>query len=156
MVSQINLGFVVLALIFVVVIVVRYLLVRKTRRRLWKLYYEDLEEQEAFLEAFNVSSFNDFSAFDFNLGSFSHVSPFPKLIEGDWRYRIYLSSSEVEDIVTVTHDPDAHLEEPLKDCLTLRDHSICCGKKPTNFGYMERSKDISLNMLWLRLEKSTT
>jgi len=101
---EINLGFVVLALIFAVVIVVRYLLVRKTRRRLWKLYYEDLEEQEAFLEAFNVSSFNDFSAFDFNLGSFSHVSPFPKLIEGDWRYRIYLSGSEVEDIVTVTHE----------------------------------------------------
>jgi hypothetical protein len=26
------------------------------------------------------------------------------LIEGDWRYRIYLSSSEVEDIVTVIHE----------------------------------------------------
>ena len=85
-------------------IVVRYLLVRKTRRRLWKLYYEDLEEQKAFLEAFNVSFINYFNAFDFKLGSFSHVSLFPRLTEGDWRYRIYLSSSEVEDIVTVTHE----------------------------------------------------
>ncbi len=101
---QINFGFGALILIFTVVITVRYLLVRKTRRKFLKLYHEDLEEQEAFLEAFNVSSFDDFSAFDFKHGNFSHVSPFPNRIEGEWRYRIYLSGSEIDDVVTITHE----------------------------------------------------
>ena len=104
MVLQINLGFVALILIFAVVITVRYLLVRKTRRKFWKLYYEALEEREAFLEAFNVSPLNDFSAFDFKHGSFSHVSPFPSKVGGEWRYGIYLGSSESDDVVTITHE----------------------------------------------------
>lgn len=104
MVLQINLGFVALILIFAVVIVARYLLVRKTRRKLWKSYYKALQEQETFLKAFNVTPFDDFSAFDFKLGRFSHVSPFPKLIEDGWRYGIYLSRSEAEDIATITHE----------------------------------------------------
>lgn len=104
MIWQINFGFVALILIFVVVITVRYLLTRKTGREMWKIYYEALEEQETFLETFSVTSFDDFSAFDFRLGDFSHVSPFPKLVEDRWRYRIYLSGSENEDIVTITHE----------------------------------------------------
>lgn len=104
MALQINFGFVALILIFAVIIMVRYLSVRKTRRKFWKHYYEALEEQEAFLEAFNVTSFDDFSAFDFRLGSFSHISPFPDLIEDGWRYGIYLSHSEAEDIVTINHE----------------------------------------------------
>ena len=104
MVLQINLGFVALVLVFAVVIVVRYLLVRKTRRKLWKRYYEALREQETFLKTFSVAPFDDFSAFDFGLGRFSHVSPFPKSIEDGWRYGIYLSHSEAEDTVTITHE----------------------------------------------------
>jgi len=101
---QISSGFVVLILIFAVVIVMRYLLLRKTRKRLWKRYYDDLQEQEVFLKTFDVAYFDDFSSFDFRRGGFSHVSPFPKRIEGEWRYIIYLSRSEVEGIVTITHE----------------------------------------------------
>jgi len=99
-----NLGFVALGLIFAVVVVVRYLLVRKTKRKFWKLHNEALEELETFLEAFSVSPFNDFSAFDFRLGRFSHVSPFPSKAGGEWRYRIYLDGSESDDVDTVTHE----------------------------------------------------
>ena len=102
--SQINPGLAALFLIFAVVITVRYLLVRKTRRKFWKHYYEALQEQETFLKTFNVTPYDDFSAFDFRLGRFSHVSPFPKLVEGEWRYRIYLSVSEAEGITTITHE----------------------------------------------------
>lgn len=104
MILQMNFGFVVLVLIFAVVITVRYLLVRKTRRKLWKRYYEVLREQETFLETFNVTIFDDFSAFDFRCGRFSHVTPFPRLVEGEWRYGIYLDRSEAEDIATITHE----------------------------------------------------
>lgn len=99
-----NLGFAALILIFAVIIMARYLLVRKTRRKLWKLYYDALQEQEMFLKAFNVTSFDDFSAFDFRLGRFSHISPFPKWVEGGWRYRVNLIRSEAEDITTITHE----------------------------------------------------
>lgn len=104
MVLQINLGFVTLILIFAVVVVVRYLLMRKTQRKLWERYYEVLHERRTFLKTFNVTPFDDFSAFDFRLGSFSHISPFPDLIEDGWRYGIYLSHSEAEDIVTINHE----------------------------------------------------
>lgn len=104
MIWPINPGFVALILIFAVVIMVRYLLVRKTRTKLWKRYYEVLQEQETFLKTFTTTPFDDFSAFDFGLGHFSHVSPFPKLVEGEWRYGIYLSRSDAEDITTITHE----------------------------------------------------
>ncbi len=99
-----NLGFAALILIFAVLIMARYLLFRKTRRKLWKRHYEALQEQETFLKTFKATSFVDFSSFDFRLGRFSHVSPFPKLIEGVWRYGIHLSHSEAEDISTITHE----------------------------------------------------
>ena len=104
MVLRINLGFVALILIFAVIIVTRYLLLRKNRKKLWKRYYEALQEQETFLKTFNVTPFDNFSAFDFRLGRFSHVSPFPNLVEDEWRYRIYLSRSEAEDIATINHE----------------------------------------------------
>jgi hypothetical protein len=104
MALQINLGYVVLFLIFAFLIILRYLLVRKTRRKLWSRYYEILQEQETFLKTFGVTPFEDFSAFDFRLGGYSHVSPFPNLVQGEWRYRIHLTSSEAEDIVTITHE----------------------------------------------------
>jgi len=93
-----------LILFFVVVIIARYLLMKKTHRNLWKLYRKALQEKEAFLKIFNVTPFEDFSLFDFGLGPFSHVSPFPFLVESEWRYGIYLSRFEAEDIVIITHE----------------------------------------------------
>jgi len=94
----------VLIVIFTLLIIARYILGRKTRRRFWKPYSEVLKEQKVFLDSFNASLFNDFSAFDFERGSFSHVSPFPNRISGEWRYRIYLEDSEPDDVVTVVHE----------------------------------------------------
>jgi hypothetical protein len=71
---------------------------------MWQRYREALKERETFLKSFNVSSFDDFSAFDFKLGRFSHITPFPRLTESEWRYRVYLDGSEAEDIVTITHE----------------------------------------------------
>jgi len=99
---QVNLGFALLILISAVIIIMRYLLMRKTRERLWRHYYEALQERKAFLKSFNAV--DDFSAFDFELGRFSHVSLFPRLVKGEWRYRIYLDSSDVEDVGTITHE----------------------------------------------------
>lgn len=99
-----NLGFAALILVFAVVVIASYSLDRKTRRKFQKRYYEALQEQETFLEAFNVSPFRDFSAFDFKLGRFSHVSPFPSKVGAEWRYGIFLSSSDVDDVGTVTHE----------------------------------------------------
>ncbi len=104
MVLQINFGFVMLVLIFFVVIGARYLLMRKAQRRMWSRLSEELRERENFLEIFSVTSFDDFDAFDFIIGGFSHVSPFPAMVEGEWRYRIYLSRSEVGDIITIVHE----------------------------------------------------
>ena len=103
-VLQINPGFAVLIIASAVVIATRYLLSRRTRRKLRRLYEEALQEKEAFLEAFNDTRFDDFSAFDFRLGYFSHVSPFPRMIESRWRYTIYLTDSEAEDDTTLTHE----------------------------------------------------
>jgi hypothetical protein len=101
---RINLGFVVLVLIFAVLVITRYLLLSKRERKLWRRYHETLQEREAFLRSFNARPFEDFSAFDFRLGRFSHVLPFPRFVEGEWRYRIYLDCSEAEDVVTITHE----------------------------------------------------
>lgn len=101
-----NLGFLALILIVTVVIAVHYLLTRKTQGKLWKVYSEALREQETFLKAFSSSPFEDFSLFDFRVGrfSFSYVSPFPKQVEGEWRYGICLGHSEAEDVSTITHE----------------------------------------------------
>lgn len=104
MVPPTNLGLATLILIFAIVTVVHYLLVRKTRSRLRERYHEVLQEQEAFLKSFGVTPFDDFSSFDFGNGRFSHVSPYPRSVEGDWRYVIYLMDSEAEDTATITHE----------------------------------------------------
>jgi hypothetical protein len=67
-------------------------------------YDQTWREQETFLKTFSVTPFDDFSAFDFKLGQFSCVSIFPKLVENEWRYSIFLSSAEAEDIVTIAHE----------------------------------------------------
>jgi hypothetical protein len=99
-----NLGIVVLILVVSVITLARYLLMGKTRRKMIQHYDQNWQEQETFLKTFNVSPFDDFSAFNFRLGHFSHVSPFPKLIEDEWRYIIFLGSSEADDIATITHE----------------------------------------------------
>jgi len=130
-VLQINLDFAALILILVVVIVVRYLLLRKTRRRSRNRYIEASPEQEAFLNNFNVVPYDDFSAFDFMLGSFSHISPFPRLVEGEWRYTVYLTSSEVEDMITLSHEiSECTLGRVIENQLNL--------KKPL---YLQRIED---------------
>lgn len=104
MVLQINLGFLALILVLVAVIAVRYSLIRKARGKLRQRHDEVLQEQELFLSNFNAAPFDDFSAFEFKLGHFSHVSPFPTQVEGEWRYVINLTRSEVDDFVTVNHE----------------------------------------------------
>jgi len=137
---QINFGLVLLILIFAVMIIVRYSLLRKTRRKLWKRHYEALQEQETFLKAFNDTLFDDFSAFDFRLGRFSHVSPFPKLVEGGWRYRICLSRSEAEDIATIAHElSECTLGRVIEGLLNL--------EKPL---YLQRKED---DKFWVRGKK---
>jgi hypothetical protein len=61
-------------------------------------------EQELFIASFDPSKFVDFDAFTFQVGSFSHVSPFPTYDDSEWRYKIYLASREVEDADTIVHE----------------------------------------------------
>lgn len=82
----------------------RIFLMMRSRRKMRSLYDENLREQNTFLKIFNSENFDDFSAFDFLRGPLSFVSPFPRLIEGEWRYIIYLRRSEVDDVVTITHE----------------------------------------------------
>jgi hypothetical protein len=62
------------------------------------------EEIDSFLTNFNPSEFAMFDAFDFQKGSFSHVSPFPHRVNGEWRYTIYLANPETEDVNTIVHE----------------------------------------------------
>jgi len=96
--------FVALVLTFAFVVTARYLYIRRTRTKFEKLHLEALEEQKAFLKSFSGSTFDYFSAFDFEVGMFSHVSPFPRRVSDQWRYRISLEGSEAEDVVTITHE----------------------------------------------------
>jgi len=104
MVLQLNLGSIALILILVSVTLARYFWRRKSRRDKWRLYQEALQNQETFLKNFNVTRFDDFSLYDFGIGRFSYVFPFPSVVEGEWRYRIYLSRSEAEDVATIIHE----------------------------------------------------
>jgi len=61
-------------------------------------------EQKLFLTTYDPSKFVDFDAFTFQVGSFSHVSPFPAQSGGEWRYRIYLARSDVDDFDTIVHE----------------------------------------------------
>ena len=62
------------------------------------------DEIDSFLANFNPSEFATFGSFNFQIGSFSHVSPFPSKIDGEWRYTIFLANPETEDIDTITHE----------------------------------------------------
>lgn len=109
-----------LILIFALAILIRYLLLIRPRRESSELHFETLKEREAFFESFIVSPFTDFSEFDFERGSFSHVSPFPARASGEWRYRIYLSSLEVDDVVTINHEiSECALGRLIEKLLTL-------------------------------------
>jgi len=62
------------------------------------------EEVNAFLKNFNLSDFCNYDMLEFQLASFSHVSPFPKKIDGEWRYIIYLAQPEATDTSTIVHE----------------------------------------------------
>jgi len=62
------------------------------------------KETELFLTTFDPSKFTEFDTFTFQVGSFSHVSPFPAQSDGEWRYTIYLANPEAEEIDTITHE----------------------------------------------------
>jgi len=87
-----------------VVVVVFFLL----RLRLFVRYSREKrrvqDEVDSFLTNFSTSQLTDFGAFEFQLGSFSHVSPFPSKTSGEWRYTIYLAKPEAEDDGTVVHE----------------------------------------------------
>lgn len=172
MVLPTNLGFAALILIFAIVIMVRYLLVRKTRSKLWERYYEVLQEQEAFLKAFSVTPFDDFSSFDFRFGRFSHVSPYPRCVEGDWRYTIYLIGSEAEDTITITHEISEctlgrvvekllNLEKPLYLQRKVNDRFWIHGKKKKYLvehvmATLGEVDDLTFNKLKQRLNREDT
>jgi hypothetical protein len=138
--SQIGSGFVALILIFAIVVGMRYLLMRKTRKKFWKRYHAILKERENFLKTFGDVYLDDFSSFDFELGSFSHVSPFPKFVGGGWRYVIYLSPSEAEDIITIIHEiSECTIGRVIEKLLSL--------KKPL---YLQRKED---DKFWVQGKK---
>jgi len=140
MVLQVNLGSIALILILVAVIAMRYFLLRKSRRDKWRLYQEGLQEQETFLKTFNVTNFDDFSLYDFGLGRFSYVLPFPRLVEGEWRYRIYFSRSEAEDVATIIHEiTECTIGRVIEKLLNL--------EKPL---YLKRKED---NKFWVHGKK---
>ncbi|HML02060.1 MAG TPA: hypothetical protein VK487_01670 [Candidatus Bathyarchaeia archaeon] len=88
-------------------------------------------DQELFLTTFDPSGFVDFDAFTFQVGSFSHVSPFPAQSDGEWRYTIYLASKEVEDTGTIVHElTECTLGRVIEKLLDL--------KKPL---YLQRKQD---------------
>jgi len=94
-----------LVIILIVATIVRYVLIRRTRKKSLERYSKALQEHEKFLTSV-FASFSDFSLFDFSLGhfNFSYVSPFPEPVKDEWRYRIVLSRSESEDISTINHE----------------------------------------------------
>lgn len=99
-----NIGFVVFAVIVVFVGIVKYVMLQRRRGYLRRLFLKIEKDVSDFLATFNPSSFNDFSAFDFKIGRFSLVAPFPNRDWGEWRYIIYLNKFEAEDMITILHE----------------------------------------------------
>jgi hypothetical protein len=90
--------------LFTVVFVVVFLLRLRYFMRYSRMKRKVGKETELFLANFDPSKFTDFDTFSFLVGSFSHISPFPVQIDREWRYTIYLTSSEIEDMDTITHE----------------------------------------------------
>jgi len=77
----------------------------KSRKHYRQLAMETQNEVNEFLRNFNPSAFSDFSTLDFRLGRYSHIAPFPsKNIADGWRYEVFLTRSDVEDIATIAHE----------------------------------------------------
>jgi hypothetical protein len=92
-------------LLFFIALFVALFLFRLDRLRRYSEIKRKIEgEQELFIASFDPSKFVDFDAFTFQIGGFSHVSPFPTVDDGEWRYKIYLASREVEDADTIVHE----------------------------------------------------
>ena len=91
-------------LCLIAIFVALFLLRLRYLKRYSKIKKKIERDQDVFLTMFDPSKFVDFDAFTFQVGSFSHVSPFPAQSDGEWRYKIYLASSEVEDADTLIHE----------------------------------------------------
>jgi hypothetical protein len=89
-----------ISLLIIGLTLVRYFFYRRQRKILDK---SDRKISE-FIEAFDPSFFVDFSLFNFKRGAESLISPFPKQDGTEWKYTIYLSRADVEDLVTITHE----------------------------------------------------
>ena len=99
-----NLYTVIFVVFFTAVFVAIFLLRLRYFIRYSKAKKSIEREQELFLATFDPSEFIDFDVFTFQVGSFSHISPFPAQKDGEWRYTIYLARLEVEDIGIIMHE----------------------------------------------------
>ena len=92
-------------LLFIIGLSVALFLLRLAHSRRYSGIRKRAEsELELFLTTYDPSKFVDFDAFTFQRGSFSHISPFPTQTDGEWRYRVYLARSEIEDLDTIFHE----------------------------------------------------
>lgn len=94
----------VIIIFFSAVFIALFLLRLRYFLRYSKMRNKIKREQEFFLTTFDPSKFADFDAFAFQLGSFSHVSPFPNQKDEEWRYIINLAIPEAEDTDTIMHE----------------------------------------------------
>ena len=96
---------IILIALAVTLTLIRFLTLRRSRRRFNQLSMEINKEINEFLANFRPSTFEDFSALDFKLGAYSHCAPFPrKDVDGELIYSIYLSRHDAEDVATITHE----------------------------------------------------
>lgn len=99
-----NLSAAIFIILFAIVFVAIFLLRLRYFMRYSRMKRKIEEETELFLTTFDPSKSIEFDVFTFQVGSFSHVSPFPAQSDGEWRYTIYLANPETEDVGTITHE----------------------------------------------------
>jgi len=96
---------IVLVAMAVILTLIRFVTMRRSRRRLGQLSTEIDREIKEFLADFTPSTFEDFSALNFKLGTDSYCAPFPhKNADGELEYSVYLSRHDAEDVATITHE----------------------------------------------------
>jgi len=98
-------GLVILIVMAVALTLIRFLILKRSRKRLDQLSAEMDREIEEFLVGFKPSTFDDFSVLDFRVGVDSYCAPFPhKSSDGELRYSVYLSRREAEEVATIIHE----------------------------------------------------
>jgi hypothetical protein len=127
----VDLSTIILIIVFAIVFVAIFLLRLRYFVQYSKMKKKTEKEHEFFLSTFDASKFNEFDAFTFQLGSFSHISPFPTQSDGEWRHMIYLAVPEAEDTDTIIHEiTECTLGRVIEKLLNL--------KKPL---YLQRRQD---------------